>query len=76
MAQINGNFYYKIDVQSRSNGYSFMVRSDDEISDDEAISRALSADCFIDEDDADAATVDMLIDEKDVEAFASSTYDV
>ena len=73
---MNGKFYYKIDVHSRSNGYSFMVRSDDEISDDEAISRALSADCFIDEDDADAATVDMLIDEKDVKAFASSTYDV
>lgn len=76
MAQINGKFYYKIDVQSRSDGYSFMVRSDDEISDDEAISRAAAADCFNDEDDADAATVDMLIDEKDVEAFASSTYDV
>jgi hypothetical protein len=53
-----------------------MVRSDDEISDDEAISRAAAADCFNDEDDADAATVDMLIDETDVEAFASSTYDV
>ena len=53
-----------------------MVRSDEQISDDEAISRALSADCFTDEDDADAATVDMLIDETDVAAFAGSTYDV
>ncbi len=76
MAQINGKFYYKIDVQSRSHGYSFMVRSDDELSDDEAISRAVAADCFNDEDDADAATVDMLIDEKDVAAFADRTYDV
>lgn len=23
---LNGKFYYKIDVHSRSNGYSFMVR--------------------------------------------------
>ena len=73
---LNGKFYYKIDVQSRSHGYSFMVRSDDELSDDEAIDRALTADCFTDADDADAATVDPLIDEKDVAAFASSTYDV
>ena len=76
MAQFNGKFYYKIDVHSSSHGYSFMVRSDDELSDDEAISRALAADCFDDEDDADAATVDMLIDEKDVAFFANSTYDV
>lgn len=73
---LNGKFYYKIDVQSRSHGYSFMVRSDEEISDDEAVSRALAADCFTDEDDADAATVDPLIDETDVAAFAGSTYDV
>lgn len=73
---LNGKFYYKIDIHSRSHGYSFMVRSDEKLSDDEAISRALTADCFIDEDDADAATVDTLIDETDVAAFADSTYDV
>jgi len=73
---MNGKFYYKIDVHSRSDGYSFMVRSDDELSDDEAIRRALAADCFNDEEDADAATVDTLIDENDIEFFADSTYDV
>lgn len=73
---MNGKFYYKIDVHSHRDGYSFMVRSDDELSDDEAISRALAADCFNDEEDADAATVDTLIDEKDVAFFSNYTYDV
>lgn len=73
---MNGKTYYKIDVHSRQHGYSFMVRSDDELSDDEAISRALAAGCFNDEDDADAATVDPLIDATDVEVFSDCTYDV
>ena len=73
---LNGKFYYKIDVHSRSDGYSFVVRSDNELSDDEAISRALAADCFNDEEDADAATVDTLIDEEDVAFFTDSIYDV
>ena len=73
---MNGKFYYKIDVHSRQDGYSFMVRSDEEMSDDEAISRALAADCFNDEDDSDAATVDTLIDEQEVAFFSDCTYDV
>ena len=74
--KMNGKFYYKIDVHSRSDGYSFMVSSDDELSDNEAICRALAADCFNDEDDADAATVDTLIDEEDVAFFTDCTYEV
>ena len=70
----NGNYYYyKIDVVSRSHGYSFMVRSTDELSEDEALERALSANCFEDEDDLDCAIVDTLIDESDIKAFADST---
>ena len=70
----NGNYYYyKIDVVSRSHGYSFMVRSTDELSEDEALGRALSANCFEDEDDLDCAIVDTLIDESDIKAFANST---
>lgn len=70
----NGNYYYyKIDVVSRSHGYSFMVRSEDELSEDEALERALSANCFEDEDDLDCAIVDTLIDESDIKAFANST---
>ena len=70
----NGNYYYyKIDVVSRSHGYSFMVRSTDELSEDEALDRALSANCFEDEDDLDCALVDTLIDESDIKAFANST---
>ena len=66
-------YYYKIDVVSRSHGYSFMVRSEDELSEDEALDRALSANCFEDEDDLDSAIVDTLIDESDIKAFADST---
>lgn len=70
----NGNYYYyKIDVVSRSHGYSFMVRSEDELSEDEALERALSANCFEDEDDLDCAVVDTLIDDSDIKAFADST---
>lgn len=70
----NGNYYYyKIDVVSRSHGYSFMVRSTDELSEDEALERALSANCFEDEDDLDCAVVDALIDDSDIKAFADST---
>ena len=66
-------YYYKIDVVSRSHGYSFMVRSKDELSEDEALDKALGADCFEDEDDLDSAVVDTLIDESDIKAFESST---
>ena len=70
----NGNYYYyKIDVLSRSHGYSFMVRSKDELSEDEAIEKALSADCFVDKDDIDCAVVDTLIDESDIKAFSTIT---
>ena len=63
----NGNYYYyKIDVLSRSHGYSFMVRSKDELSEDDAIEKALSADCFVDK-------VDTLIDESDIKAFSTIT---
>jgi hypothetical protein len=66
-------YYYKIDVVSRSHGYSFMVRSEDELSEDEVLEKALSANCFEDEDDLDSAVVDTLIDESDIKAFATST---
>lgn len=73
----NGFFYYKIDVISRSNGYSFMVRSTDEITDeDEIIERANAAECFEDEDDLDKAVVDTLIDDSDIKAFKDATTDI
>ena len=37
-------YYYKVDVMSRSHGYSFMVRCKDELSDEEVISRARDSD--------------------------------
>lgn len=73
----NGFFYYKIDVISRSHGYSFMVRSAEEISDeDEIIERANNAGCFEDEEDLDKALVDSLIDDSDIKAFKDATTDI
>jgi len=66
-------YYYKVDVMSRSHGYSFMVRSKDELSDEDVISRATKADCFEDEDDSDNAYVDSYLVESDIKAFKDCT---
>ena len=65
-------FYYKVDVKGR-NGYSFMVRSTDELSDDDVLSRAKAAECFDDEDDVERASVDRDIDDSDINAFDDCT---
>jgi hypothetical protein len=66
-------YYYKVDVMSRSHGYSFMVRCKDELSDEEVISRASKADCFEDEADSDNAYVDSYLVDSDIRAFKDCT---
>jgi len=66
-------YYYKVDVMSRSHGYSFMVRCKDELSDDEVISRASKADCFEDDADSDNAYVDTYLVDSDIRAFKDCT---
>ena len=66
-------YYYKVDVMSRSHGYSFMVRCKDELSDEEVISRASKADCFEDEADSDNAYFDSYLVDSDIRAFKDCT---
>ena len=68
----NNYFYYKIDVKG-SDGYSFMVRSTDDLSDTDVISRANAANCFDDEDDRERATVERQLDDSDIKAFDDCT---
>lgn len=71
----NKKFYYKIDVMGR-NGYSFMVRADDELNESEIIGRCLDNGYFQDELDADYAIIDDLISEYDIKNFASCTFNI
>lgn len=65
-------FYYEIDVKG-TDGYSFMVRSTDELSDDDVIKRAKAAECFDDEDDVERSSVDRQIDDSDIDTFDDCT---
>lgn len=68
----NNKFYYKIDVISSENGYSFMFSSDYHFnSDDEVINVALENGLFDCYSDADNAVVDNLISDYDIEHFLS-----
>ena len=68
----NNKFYYKIDVISSENGYSFMFSSDYHFnSDDEVINIALENNLFDCYSDADNAVVDSLISDYDIEHFLS-----
>ena len=64
-------YYYKIDVMGR-NGYSFMIKTDEELGDTyNAISLALDNNLFDDPMDADIAEVDDLISQNDIDHFES-----
>lgn len=71
----NKDFYYKIDVMGR-NGYSFMVKSNEELNENEVISRCLDNDYFDDSRDADYAMVDDLISQYDIDNFSSCTFNI
>lgn len=71
----NMEFYYKIDVMGR-NGYSFMVKSNEELNENEVISRCLDNDYFDDSLDADYAVVDDLISQYDIDNFSSCTFNI
>lgn len=71
----NMGFYYKIDVMGR-NGYSFMVKSNEELNENEIISRCLDNDYFNDNLDADYAVIDDLISQYDIDNFSSCTFNI
>ena len=64
--EVTPDQHYLINVPGKK-GYSFMVCG--KFSDEEAIDRALAADLFNYEDDADYAEVDNLVDESDIKHF-------
>ena len=70
----NMEFYYKIDVMGR-NGYSFMVKSNEELNEDEIISRCLKNGYFDDRIDANYAVIDDLISQYDIDNF-SCTFNI
>ena len=62
-------YYYTINVPGK-HGYSIMVSSDEDLSDEEVINRAYNKGLFDNQvDDVDYAIVDNLIDEKDAERW-------
>ena len=62
-------YYYTINVPGKY-GYSIMVSSDEDLSDEEVINRAYNKGLFDNQvDDVDYAIVDNLIDEKDAERW-------
>ena len=74
--KINGKFYYSVNVPGR-HGYSFAVCSENELDDEEVISKAFDAGAFNgQEGDVDYAVVDTLFNENDVKHFANCTYNV
>jgi hypothetical protein len=74
--KIDGKFYYSVNIPGR-HGYSFAVCSENELNDEEVISKAYDAGAFEDqEDDVDYAVVDTAFDENDMKQFADCTYNV
>ena len=65
-------YYYTINVPGK-HGYSIMVSSDEDLSDEEVINRAYNKGLFDNQvDDVDYAIVDNLIDEKDAERWGKN----
>ena len=71
----NMEFYYKIDVMGR-NGYSFMVKSNEELNEYEIINRCLDNGYFDDSLDADYAVIDDLISQYDIDNFSNCTFNI
>lgn len=71
----NMEFYYKIDVMGQ-NGYSFMVKSNEELNEYEIINRCLANDYFDDRHDANYAVIDDLISQYDIDSFSSCTFNI
>lgn len=68
-------FYYKVDVLGK-NGYSFMLSSNEELTEDDVFDVALENNLFEDEKDADIAIVDDLVTKYDIKAFKDNIFHV
>lgn len=68
-------FYYKVDVLGK-NGYSFMLSSNEELTEDDVFNIALENNLFEDEKDADIAIIDDLVTKYDIKAFKDNIFHV
>lgn len=78
MKAFKNSFYAQVNVRDgRSNGYSFMVKSSEDLDDEEVLARAKKAGCFEDAEDADRAGIvtDELF-ESDIVAMEDVTTEV
>ena len=65
---MSNKHYYKVDVSGRY-GYSFMVESDEPVSESQILELSIEQDLFDEESDVNYATVDMNPTEYDVKHF-------
>jgi len=65
--------FYKVDV---INKYSFMVSSNDDLTDEEILKLCREKSLFEDEEDSEYSSIDRLIDEYDINAFKDYTFDL
>ena len=65
----NGRYYYKVDVMGEY-GYSFMVSTANELSDEyDVLNIAFGLNCFENDQDVKYALVDDLVTERDIKHF-------
>lgn len=76
MKAFKNSFYAQVNVRG-SDGYSFMVKSSEDLDDEEVLARAKKAGCFDDAEDADRAGIvtDELF-ESDIVAMEDVTTEV
>lgn len=78
MKSYNNYYYAQINVRcGRKNGYSFMVKSKEDLGEDEILERAKKSGLFEDDSDADDAGIvtDELFD-MDIEDMKNRTYEI
>lgn len=68
-------YYYMVNVPGH-HGYSLLVRSKDELNENEVIDACASLGYFTDNDDKYHADVDDLVTDYDIERMKSATYDI
>lgn len=68
-------YHYMVNVPGHY-GYSFLVRSKDELNENEVIDACASLGYFTDNDDRYYALVDDLVTDYDIERMKSATYDI
>ena len=72
---MENKFYYKVDVLGK-NGYSFMLSSNEELTEDDVFDVALENNLFEDDKDVGIAIIDDLVTEYDIKAFGDNIFHI